>query len=128
MAQILVIDDNEGVRLTMKFILESAGHAAIIVDGGRTALEKLGTHKIDLIITDMLMSEMDGVELMMRIRERCDKLPILAVSGGGNKINMEEALDVAQTLADRVLRKPFTKEEVLDVVTTLLKKTRKNGE
>lgn len=120
MAKVLVVDDNEGVRMTIRFILEGAGHTVILTDNGKSALEKL--EDADAIVTDMLMPEMAGAEFMMRVREKCDKIPILAISGGGNKINMEEALDIARTLADHVLRKPFTQGEFLEAFDFLLKK------
>ena len=122
MARILIVDDNEGVRVTLKFILESRGHAAVVAAGGMEALKIMEEKKPDIIITDMLMPEMDGAEFMMRVREKCSEIPIIAVSGGGNKINMEEALDIARMLADRVLRKPFTNEEVVEAIDGLLKK------
>lgn len=120
MAKILVVDDNDGVRMTLKFILEGVGHKTLLAQNGVEGLAVLGAEPVDMLITDMVMPEMDGSELMMRVREKYNSLPILAISGGGNKINMDEAIEIARTLADRVLKKPVTRAEVLEVVNSLL--------
>ena len=128
MARILVVDDSDSVRMTIKMMLMVAKHEMVFgVNGkdGLAILEKEGG-RFDFIITDMLMPEMDGAEFMMRVREKYEGMPILAVSGGGNKMGMDEAIDIAKTLADRVLKKPFTKAELMEAVD-FLEKTKKGN-
>lgn len=123
MAVVLIIDDDELVRLTVAAALETDGHVAIEAVDGNDALIKLKGAAIDIIVTDILMPNKEGIETISDIRSVDQHIPIIAMSGGGRQNNMNY-LDIAKTLgADATLKKPFGIDEIRNAVTTLLART-----
>jgi DNA-binding response OmpR family regulator len=122
MAAILIIDDDESVRQALRMVLETAGHVVTEANGGRAGL-KLGKAQVfDLVISDILMPEFDGIEMIRALRKVSQKIKILAISGGG-RTNPEIFLSMAQQLgADGTLMKPFGKLELLGEVERLLER------
>lgn len=121
MARILVIDDDRMVRETLKIILTAAGHEVSLANDGKEGLKALATVQPQLIITDILMPEKEGVETIQDLRQIVPNLPIIAISGGGRVGNMS-FLKVAQHFgANRTFAKPFEPEEILGAVSDLLK-------
>lgn len=122
MARILIIDDDRMVRDTLKIILTAAGHEVALSNDGKAGIEAYAALKPDLIITDILMPEKEGVETIQDLRQLAPGLPIIAISGGGRVGNMS-FLKVAEHFgADRVFAKPFEPDEILGAVTDLLAK------
>lgn len=121
MARILIVDDTAEMRELLKNIVELAGHQVVEAESGRAGLERFAAQPADLVMTDIIMPDMDGNELIAKLRAVAPKVKIVAVSGGGRVRNLG-VLQVAQKFgADRVLSKPFRKEDVLRVVDELLK-------
>lgn len=119
MAHILIIDDDDNLRAVLRRVLESEGHVVSAACDGREALRVFGS-SVDLVITDMLMPEMDGLETIGALKKRVAGLPIIGMSGGG-QIRPEEYLNVATILgADRTLIKPFSHSALLDAIAELL--------
>lgn len=121
MARILVIDDDEIVVATIRLMLEAGGHEVRQVEQGSVAIDALKREAIDLVITDLLMPEQDGIEIIKQIGSLPDAPPVLAISGGGvagNQIYLRAAgaLGAAETLS-----KPFTSKSLLGKVDMLLK-------
>ena len=124
MARILVIDDDEIVAATIRMMLESGGHEVRQLEHGAQALDMLKQEAIDLVITDLLMPEQDGIEIIKQIGTLADAPPVLAISGGGvagNELYLRAAgaLGAADTLP-----KPFTSKSLLAKVELLLKPRR----
>ena len=116
MVRILVIDDEALVRATIDAVLSAKGHAVTLATNGRDAMAQLRSAAFDLVITDLIMPEMEGIETIIAIRKELPGLHILAISGGG-RMQVGDFLDMAGKLgADAVLRKPFTPDELLDAV------------
>ena len=116
MARILVIDDENLVRLTIQAVLSAKGHAVSLAVNGRDGLDRLKKTEFDLIITDLIMPEMEGLETIMAIRKQSRQARILAISGGGRN-QVGDFLDAAGKLgADVTLRKPFSNDELVDAV------------
>ncbi|MHB1193637.1 MAG: response regulator [Longimicrobiales bacterium] len=116
MASILIIDDEPEILRALKKILEGAGHSVTEAADGRTALRWFAGRPTDLVVTDIYMPEMDGIEFLMRLRETFPETPVVAMSGGGI-IPKENLLGAATLLgADQILEKPFTAEQVLAAV------------
>lgn len=117
MKTVLVIDDNPSVGLTLQLMLESLGHKAVVVTSAKEGLARIhgGAEAYALIITDVMMPDMDGIEMVNLLRREGNKVPIVAISGGGTRISSTDALSIAETLVDAVLRKPFSSDE-LDAV------------
>lgn len=83
MARILLVDDDDDVRRAMSRTLERLGHEITSARAGREALASMEECAPDLLLTDINMPDMDGIELMMAVRKRWPGVPIIAVSGGG---------------------------------------------
>lgn len=123
MACILVVDDILGVRKSISAGLKRLSFTVLEANNGIEALELAKDNYIDLVITDMLMPEMDGVDLIDQLRTAPGKTPrILAMSGGGTFVSSQDALTIAQQNADAVLEKPFDTIELCNVVQALLGK------
>jgi two-component system, chemotaxis family, chemotaxis protein CheY len=121
MAKILIIDDDKMVRDTLRMALTAAGHQIILAGDGKQGVKAFTEIKPDLVITDILMPEKEGVETIGDIRKLNAKMPIIAMSGGGRVGNMSFLAIAKQFGANRTFAKPFELDEVLDAVTELLK-------
>jgi len=120
MAEILVIEDMAGVQHTLNTMLRRAGHTVTIAGDGAAGLAQLQQRRFDLVITDMLMPDVDGMEVLARLSEMPGHPPVIAMSGGGAGVSAEAALKVAKLKADAFLQKPFEKAELLAAVDQLL--------
>ena len=81
--RILVVDDDEGVRDALKMTLEYEGYECLLARSGREGLERLGAESVDLVLLDVKMPGMDGLEVLRRMRERGDVVPVIVISGHG---------------------------------------------
>lgn len=107
MARILVIDDDAGVRRVVARLLEMEGHTVVQAENGKVALEQYAHEPTDLVISDIYMPEMDGIELLTRLRESFPDARLVAMSGGG-AIAAHHMLKAAEALgAVGVVEKPF---------------------
>lgn len=100
--------------------LSACGYEAIPAAGGRQAVEHLAQHAPDLVITDVAMPEVDGFEVLLKLRLLSPGVRALVMSGGG-RFEPEVYLDMARRLGARfILRKPFTRAEMLSAVEQAL--------
>lgn len=120
MACILLIDDDHEVRAALKAILESVDHRVVEAPNGVVGLQTLKSEPVQLVITDILMPEKEGVETIIEMRKTRPSMPIIAISGGGAVRNLA-FLGIAQKLgANRVLTKPVDAEALIQSVDDLL--------
>ncbi len=120
MARILVVDDNDEVRRMMRQALELYGHDVVDAGNGVEALAQFRRRVTDLVITDIVMPDMEGLQTILELRTLDAAVKILAVSGGGSFVP-EGYLKSAKMLgADRGLEKPFTVQQLVDAVNDLL--------
>jgi len=120
MAKILVIDDEALLAKSLSIILGKAGHTVVTAENGKLGLEAFAREQPDLVITDIIMPVMEGIEAIQALRTQAPNLPIIAVSGGGRTKNLE-FLRIAEKLgANAALPKPFTKEQLLTIVANCL--------
>jgi CheY-like chemotaxis protein len=120
MARILIIDDDKMVLNMLRQVLEGAQHTVVEASNGEVAMRLWREHAADLIITDILMPEKDGLEVIRELRRECPTVKVIALSGGSRKIHFD-ALDVAKRFgAVSTLEKPFELKELLASVNTVL--------
>jgi CheY-like chemotaxis protein len=104
----LVVDDDLSYRIFMRQFLELAGFAVLMESNGRLALRRLEQQEVTLLVTDLVMPEIDGLELIEIARRAFPALRIVAVSGDGGR-REDGYLRVARLLgADAALQKPFS--------------------
>ena len=106
--KIIVIDDDPLIRAALGSALSSWGHEVTCAENGKQGFELFARSSADLLITDIIMPEQEGIETIIEIRKSAPDLPIIAISGGG-RIGATDFLRMARSLgADVVLEKPFT--------------------
>ncbi len=119
MANIVVIDDEAGIRRITSKALEIAGHHVVAYEDGRAGIDHVERNPPDLLITDIFMPEMEGLETIRRVRAINSRLPIIAMSG----ISFEGAdyLQIAEKFgALATLKKPFRAAQLIALVAQLL--------
>lgn len=113
MATILLVDDDEDVRYALAKVLRRGGHVVDVAEDGRQALARLAVGGVNLVISDIIMPEFDGIELLRQVNALFPELPVIAISGGG-RIGKAEYLTLATCLgARRTLQKPIEPDELL---------------
>ncbi|QHI70592.1 response regulator [Tichowtungia aerotolerans] len=121
MARILVVDDETGIITILKEMLLKLGYEVLTASGGNEALEKLSIGGVDLVVTDIVMPDIDGLELISNIQSMYPEIKIIAISGGGAQEGPETYLRDAKELgAARCLTKPFMLKELASMVQELL--------
>ncbi len=118
--RILIIDDDEQIRVLLKQMMEWAGYEVLVAENGRIAMQLQAENPADLVITDLIMPEQEGLETISRLKKEYEGIKIIAISGGG-RIGPEAYLPAALELgADKVFSKPFDVQEVVVCVRELL--------
>ncbi|MEO5340192.1 MAG: response regulator [Magnetococcus sp. MYC-9] len=121
MARILVVDDDPSVRALLREFLEEDGHQVDEAVDGKQGVLRYREEPSDLVITDILMPEKDGVELIMELQESFPEIKIIAMSGGGRGLDAQFSLRIATDFgAVQQLEKPFSRRLVLETVGRLL--------
>lgn len=120
MANIVVIDDEPGVLTMISAVLERAGHGVVAFDNGKKGIDYLRRQASNLLITDIFMPEMDGLETVKIARALDPKMPIIVVSGGGSRGEMQYLAFAHRFGATATLGKPFRPRDLLDLVGELL--------
>lgn len=120
MKTILIVDDFENTRKVIEFALKTVEHESLTAANGVEALEYFDGRKIDLLITDLNMPKMDGIELVKKVREMEQYMfiPILMLTTERNTAKKQLAEDVKVT---SWIQKPFDFERFLKIVTKCLK-------
>jgi CheY-like chemotaxis protein len=119
--RILVVDDNEDMRLTMKALLEDEGYEVELAANGREAFEVQSARPAHVLVTDLFMPDADGFETIQRFRKEFPEIRIIAMSGGGSTpVLRTDHLPVASEIgAHATLRKPFPFEKLLDALRSI---------
>src|ERR1700693_2878631 len=114
MARVLVVDDSRTVRAIVGEQLKEAGHEGLEAADGKLGLALFIQTSPDLVISDVVMPEMDGFEILGAIRRAAPATPLILMSGGGRSLRVDDLLRSAKLLgAWQVLRKPFSGQELL---------------
>ena len=113
MARILLIDDDEQLRGMMIQMLTADGHQVSVAVDGAEGLAMITATNPELILTDVLMPKMDGIEMIMELQKIHLNIPIIAMSGGRRAVSAEFNLESATLVGVKAtLSKPFTRSEL----------------
>lgn len=120
MAKILIIDDDPSILTMLKRMLEKAGYEVDTASNGSEGLVRIESCLPDLLVTDIVMPEKEGLELIFYLRANNPGLKIVAISGGG-RFHYEGYLTSAKLLgADLIFQKPIVHKEFVQAVTDLI--------
>ena len=120
MNTILLVDDDAQVLDVLSEMLRLEGYEVVTALNGASAMDQMRQRVFDLVITDLIMPEKEGLETISDIRREHRDLPIIAISGGG-RIGPQDYLETARHIgADATLAKPFARKELIDAVESLL--------
>jgi CheY-like chemotaxis protein len=121
MAGILIVEDDSDLREMLKDLLVRRKYTIIEASNGKEAISRFKPAVTDLVITDIIMPDEDGLKVIMKLREIKPEIKIIAISGGGkagpgNYLNLAKALG-----ADEIFSKPFSVNVLLSKIDSLLK-------
>ena len=118
---ILVADDEDSIRSLIQHFLSSTGHTVMVVSNAREACEAMGQRQFDLVITDVLMPDGDGLDLITELKKVQPKARILAMSGGGRYREGSDYLKLAKGIgAHAAIMKPFTWDQLRVAINAAL--------
>lgn len=119
--RILVVEDDKHISKLIKFNLEKSGYESIVASSGEKALEKLDTHPVDLIILDIMLPGMDGLEICRTIKEKekLKNIPIIMLTAKGEEVDRVVGLELG---ADDYVVKPFSPRELILRIKAILKR------
>ncbi len=121
MAKILLIENMKGVRRALASLLRTHGHETIEVESGLQGIEYLQNTHFDLVITEVLMTDADGSEVLAFLETQAIRPPVIAISGGNSEIPAEMALLMVKTQATATLKKPVNENDLMELVQKILK-------
>ena len=107
-ARILIVEDEPFIAMAVATALADEGYAVRTACSGRAALAALGREPVDLVVSDVMMPELDGLALVGELRRQGDRTPVLLMSAG--------AMIAALPAGTRFLRKPFDLDQMVDAV------------
>lgn len=120
MSEILLVDDHEPTRTAIRKILVASGYRVVEAGNGLEALERAHVRAPDLLITDIIMPQKEGIETIREFRAAYPQVRIMAISGGG-RAKTADFLEIARAFgADEVLKKPFQTKQFLQAVKRVL--------
>jgi DNA-binding NtrC family response regulator len=117
-ARILVVDDEVGMQIALREVLQRQNHIVTIAGDGMAALNYLETQTFDLVLSDVRMPEVTGIELLERVRTRRPELPVVIMTAFGT---IEDAVEAMKKGASDYLLKPFSSEAIESVVNGILR-------
>lgn len=120
MPDVLLVDDEEGILEVLTMALEAAGFTVVGVSDVKSALEQIREATPRLVVTDVYLPEMDGLELLIKMRTVAPGLPAVVMSGGGRYDNVAPLKAARHLGAAATLEKPFVPSTLLAVVRELL--------
>jgi two-component system response regulator (stage 0 sporulation protein F) len=114
MASILIIDDEDAIRVLLRSVLEAVGYEVTEAANGRIGLELYRQSPTDLVITDIIMPELNGLDMLLELTREFLCAKVIAISGAGEETNI---LNVAKLLGARqTFKKPFSLPQLLGAV------------
>ncbi|WP_214821284.1 MULTISPECIES: response regulator transcription factor [unclassified Exiguobacterium] len=118
MQTILVVEDDSKIARLLELELKHAGYEVVVATDGRSGLERAVADDIDLVLLDIMLPQMSGLEVVRRLKEERPLLPVLMVTARGDRYDKVSGLDLG---ADDYITKPFEIEEVLARIRAFLR-------
>lgn len=118
MQTILVVEDDSKIARLLELELKHAGYEVLVATDGRSGLERAVADEIDLVLLDIMLPQMSGLEVVRRLKEERPLLPVLMVTARGDRYDKVSGLDLG---ADDYITKPFEIEEVLARIRAFLR-------
>lgn len=125
MEKILIVDDNEYLRFTLSELLEGAGFEVTAVEDGGTAIRQVKEEHYSLVILDMKLKEMDGSEILRRMKSIKEDLPVIILTAFGD---IKSAVETIKMGANDYVTKPFDNDDILKIIRKTLEMNYLNQE
>jgi len=122
MARVIVIDDQEPIRRIVRTALERAGHEVLDAADGEVGLQLLERHATDVVLSDIFMPGMDGIQMLRQIRRQFPAVKVIVMSGGDSTGMLDLRRDAELLGAVKSLSKPFTTHEIVEIVNSVLER------
>jgi DNA-binding response OmpR family regulator len=124
MARILIIEDEPALCVLLKEVLENAGYEALTAPDGKQGMKIFSAQPCEIVITDILMPEKEGLETILELVQQSPEVKIIAISGGGAGMG-DDLLEMAKDFGARyALKKPLVMKEVVALVENLLEENK----
>jgi len=123
--RVLIVDDEKNIRFTLPLALEPLGVETDTASDGEEALTKLGEKEFDLILLDLKMPGIDGIEVLRRVRKIRPDIPVILITAYGT---IEDSVEAMKIGALDFISKPFSPERIRDLVSRVLDRTRREEE
>jgi CheY-like chemotaxis protein len=120
MKRILVIDDEPSIQILLKKMIERGGFDVLTASDGKQGMALVHTHPVDLVVTDLIMPEKEGIEVIMELRKTRPDIPVIAISGGGLNSSGSYLRIAREAGAHAVLEKPVSRTVLLHTIENLL--------
>lgn len=121
MVSVLLVDDDTVLRRMLRLALEAEGHKIQEAGDGAEALDLFRRGSYDIVVTDILMPETDGLELLIAVRREAPERPVIAISTSGQR-KLDMMLSVAAKLGATTLEKPFAPSDLAEAVRRCVEK------
>lgn len=117
---VLIVDDDADITRLLTLYLAKFGYSVVPANDGQAALKILRQRRVALVVTDILMPQVDGYELIMKLRQIPGRPQIVATSGNPARFGMNFLKSAQQMGADRLLAKPFLPQDLLGIVREMI--------
>lgn len=117
---ILIVDDEQSITTLIDYNLNKAGFTTEVVHDGEAALEKLNEKHFDLLVLDLMLPKLNGLEVCMRLRDQNNPIPIIMLTAKGEETDKIVGLDYG---ADDYMTKPFSPKELIARINAVLRRT-----
>jgi two-component system, OmpR family, response regulator len=122
-ARILLVDDEEAIQTLLAYPLRKEGYEVVVARDGRQALDTFGAQRFDLVVLDVMMPRLDGIEVCRRLRSK-SQVPIIMLTARDDEVDKVLGLEIG---ADDYITKPFSVREFRSRVKAALRRTRMSG-
>ena len=116
---VLVVDDEESIRVSLKRIIEKANYQVETAENGSAALKKLAIHKYNIVLTDIMMDDISGITLLQNIKENYSNVLVLLMTGYAS---IDSAIVALRSGASDYIIKPCSKQKILSSIANAIKK------